>query len=219
MRKSCIKFRKSSSRKRRSKRMPKKSKRVSRRRVSRRRVSRHRRYRLSSLRDWPRVVAPGVPPPQIKDCGDYTWRAPHPGINKWETGCPSWKLTGYVSPYTRAARISRSNPGRVAAARLDALKNEKLSVERAYSQAISEGLLLPSEIAVLERRFRALEKELDGPPPQPGEVVDRELPVGTGAPWENPKSRARLCKRNHHRNCKCGKRDWIFLPDSSGWTD
>jgi len=171
--------------------------------------------------DWPRVVAPGVPPRLIKDCGDYNWRAPHPGINKWETGCPSWKLTGYVSPYTRAARISRmiSNPGRVAAARLDALKNEKLSVERAYSQAISEGLLLPSEIAVLERRFRALEKELDGPPPRPGEVVDRELPVGTGAPWENPESRARLCKTNHHRNCKCGKRDWIFLPDSSGWTD
>ena len=186
--------------------MPKKSKRVSRRRVSRRRVSRHRRYRLSSLRDWPRVVAPGVPPPQIKDCGDYTWRVPQPGINTYMGGggCPSWKLTGYVSPYTRAARISRSNHGRVAAARRDALNKEKLSVERVYSQA--EGLLLPSEIAVLERRLI----ELD---------CARELPVGSGAPWENPKSRARLCKRNHHRNCKCGKRDWIFLPDSSGWTD
>ncbi len=166
MRKSRTKLRKSSSRRRRSRRMPKKSKRVSRRRVSRRRVSRHRRYRLSSLRDWPRVVAPGVPPPQIKDCGDYTWRVPQPGINTYMGGggCPSWKLTGYVSPYTRAARISRSNHGRVAAARRDALNKEKLSVE-------------------------------------------------------NPKSRARLCKRNHHRNCKCGKRDWIFLPGSSGWTD
>ncbi len=175
-------------------------------------------HRLS-LRDWPRVVAPGVPPPQIKDCGDYNWHAPQPGISKWESGCPPWQLTGHVRPYTRAERISRmmiSNPGRVVAARRDALNDERLSAERAYSQAISEGLLLPSEIAVLERRFRALEKELYGPPPQPGEVVFQEEAVGTGSPWENPESRARLCKTDHHRNCKCGKRDRIFWPDSSG---
>ena len=76
-------------------------------------------HRLS-LRDWPRVVAPGVPPPLIKDCGDYNWHAPQPGISKWESGCPPWQLTGHVRPYTRAERISRmmiSNPGRVVAAR------------------------------------------------------------------------------------------------------
>ena len=127
-------------------------------------------HRLS-LRDWPRVVAPGVPPPLIKDCGDYNWHAPQPGISKWESGCPPWQLTGHVRPYTRAERISRmmiSNPGRVVAARRDALNDERLSAERALSQAIWEGSLLPSEIAVLERRFHALEKELYGPPPNPG---------------------------------------------------
>ena len=210
MRKSRTKLRKSSSRKRRSRRMPKKSKRVSRRRVSRRRVSRRRvsrrrrtsKYKMDdlvqekadagcisgrvgceddSLRDWPLVVAPGVPPRQIKDCGDYNWRAPQPGISKWGSGCPPWELTKHVSPYTRAARISMTYyPRRVVAARRDALNNERLST---------------------------------------GEVVVKESAVGTGSPWDNPESRARLCKIDHHSNCKCGIRNRIFWPDSSGWTD